>query len=245
MKQSLIASPPPTPLPGRAHSLLRTSHLLRDAPPSVLAELSAHASVRELRADQTVWREGDHARAFHIIGRGLIRCRRHLKSGSEVSIGIFGPRESIGDPAALEDRAYPADAVVVSETAVVVAIPSRVVLELSTIEPAVATALQQALLRHGAALRTKVAIMSAGSVRARLGNLFLHLADRFGEAASDGATVVPLSLSRGALASLVSARTETIIRALRPWEKDGTVVTTGDGFRLADLGALRACVDEG
>lgn len=245
MKPSLTASPRSTPLPGRAHSLLRSSHLLRDAPPAVLAELSARASVRELHADDTVWREGDLAHAFHIIGRGLIRCRHHLKSGSEVSIGIFGPRESIGDTAALEERAYPADAVVVSEDAVVVAIPSRAVLELSTIEPAVATALQQALLRHGAALRAKVAIMSAGSVRARLGNLFLHLADRFGEVESGGVTVVPLSLSRSALASLVSARTETIIRALRGWEKDGLVVTTGQGFRLADLAALRACVDEG
>lgn len=245
MKQSLVASQSSTPLHGRAYNLLRTSHLLREAPSSVLAELSTHASIRELHADDTVWREGDHARAFHVIGRGLIRCRRHLKSGSEVSIGIFGPRESIGDTATLEDRAYPADAVVVSEDAVVAAIPSRVVLELSTIEPAVATALQQALLRHSRALHTKVLIMSAGSVRARLANLFLHLAERFGEESSDGATVVPLSLSRGALASLVSARAETIIRALRPWEKDGVVVTTGEGFRLADLSALRACVDEG
>src|SRR5574338_233085 len=100
MNPSVVASLHSPPLPGRAHSLLRSSHLLHGAPPSVLAELSAHASIRELSADDTVWREGDHACAFHVIGRGLIRCRRHLKSGSEVSIGIFGPRESIGDTAA-------------------------------------------------------------------------------------------------------------------------------------------------
>lgn len=245
MKLSVTASSRSVPPHGRAYNLLRTSYLLRGAPPAVLAELSARASVYELRADDTIWREGDHARAFHVIGRGLVRCRHHLKSGSEVTIAIFGPRESIGDTAVLEDRPYPADAVVVSASAVVVAIPSRALLELSATEPAVATALQQALLRHGAALRAKVAIVSAGSVRARLGRLFLHLADRFGEVQSDGVTSVPLNLSRGALASLVSARTETVIRALRAWEKDGVVVTTGDRFLLADMGTLRACVDAG
>lgn len=245
MKEVLPVSPRALPVVGRAHALLRPSYLLRDASPAVLAEIAGLASVRELRAGDTIWREGEHAHAFHVIGRGLVRCRRYLRSGSEVTIGIFGPRESIGDTAVLEDRAYPAEAVVVSDDALVAAIPARPVLELSTVERSIADALQHALLRHSAALRTKVAIMSAGTVRARLGNLFLHLADRFGEAHGDGTVVVPLVLSRGALASLVSARTETVIRALRPWERDGVVVTTGDGFRIGDLDALRACVEDG
>lgn len=245
MKQYVTVIPSPVPPLGRAHALFRDAHLLAGVPPTVLAELAARGTVRELGGGEPVWREGDRAQAFHVIGRGLIRCRRHLRSGSEVTLGIFGPRESIGDTAALEDAPYPADAVVVSEDAVLLAIPSQPVRELSLREPALAHALQRALLRHTEALRTKVAIMAAGSVRARLANLFVHLAARFGERCADGTTLVPLSLSRGALASLVSARTETVIRALRPWEKSGVVVTTADGFVLTQLDALRACADEG
>jgi len=245
MKPYVTVPPPSRPPLGRAHALLRAAHLLAGAPPIVLTELAARATVRELRAGELVWREGDRAHAFHVLGHGLVRCRRHLRSGSEVTLGIFGPRESIGDTAALEDAPYPADAVVVSEDAVLLAIPTQPVRALSRREPALAHALQRALLRHTEALRTKVAIMAAGSVRARLANLFIHLAARFGERRADGTTLVPLGLSRGALASLVSARTETVIRALRPWEKAGLVVTTADGFVLAQLDALRACADEG
>lgn len=245
MKQYVTVVPSPIPPLGRAHALFRDAHLLAGVPATVLAELAARGTVRELGSGEPVWREGDRAQAFHVIGRGLIRCRRHLRSGSEVTLGIFGPRESIGDTAALEDAPYPADAVVVSEDAVLLAIPSHLVRDRSMREPALAHALQRALLRHTEALRTKVAIMAAGSVRARLANLFVHLAARFGERCADGTVRVPLSLSRGALASLVSARTETVIRALRPWEKTGVVVTTADGFVLAQLDALRACADEG
>ncbi|MBZ0235823.1 MAG: Crp/Fnr family transcriptional regulator [Deltaproteobacteria bacterium] len=245
MKEVLTASPRAMPVVGRAHALLQPSYLLRGASPAVIAELAGVASIRELRAGETLWREGEPARSFHVIGRGLVRCRRYLRSGSEVTLGIFGPRESIGDTAVLEDRAYPAEAVVVSDGALVAAIPARPVLELSTVERSIAEALQHALLRHSAVLRTKVAIVSAGPVRARLANLFLHLAERFGETRDDGTVVIPLVLARGALASLVSARTETVIRGLRPWEVNGVVVTTAEGFRIGDLDALRACVDDG
>ena len=171
--------------------------------------------------------------------------RRSLASGAEVIVAIFGSRENVGDTAALEGSRYPADAVVTSEVATVIKVDAQRVLEQSALCPALALALQQALCRHAAALRTKVEILSAGTVRARLANLFLHLASRFGDDLADGTVAVPVALSRTTLASLVSARTETVIRALRPWERAGVVVTDGGRFVLGDLPALTACAAEG
>jgi CRP/FNR family transcriptional regulator, nitrogen oxide reductase regulator len=234
------------PQSGRqALSLLQTSAFLREVPATLVAELAAGATVRELSVAEHLWREGDDAQSFHVIGRGLITVRRHLASGSEVIVAIFGPGESVGDTAVLEHAPYPADAVVASDHAVVIAIPARRLLELSTRQPAIASALQQALLRHSAALRTKVEILSAGTVKARLANLFLHLAARFGDEPRKGAIVVPLPLSRAALAGLVSARVETVIRALRPWELSGVVRTIDGGFVIGSVATLQACCDLG
>jgi len=61
----------------------------------------------------------------------------------------------------------------------------------------------------------------------------------------DRTVVVPLALSRTTLASLVSARTETVIRALRPWEKDGVLATRDGAFRIDDVATLEACAAEG
>lgn len=232
----------------RAPALLRTSHFLRGLPAcahGVLEALAAASTVHRLAAGDHVWREGDEAAAFHVIASGLVTVRRALASGAEVIMAIFGARENVGDTAALEGGRYPADAVVTSERATVVRIDARVVKRCSARCPELAGALQQALCRHSAALWSKVEILSAGSVRARLANLFLHLAGRFGEVQRDGSVVVAVALSRATLASLVSARVETVIRALRPWETDGVVSTRDGTFVLADPAALAAFAAEG
>lgn len=232
----------------RIRALLRASHFLRGLPQEArgaVEQLADRARLRELREGECLWREGDSATAFHVIGHGLVAVRRLLPSGSEVIVGIFGARENVGDTAAIEGARYPAAAMVTSESAAVVRLEAVDVARCSAHFPALAAAVQQALCRHAAALRTKVEILAAGSVRARLAKLFLHLAARFGDDAPDGTVVVHVALSRIMLASLVSARTETVIRALRPWEASGLVVTRAGAFHLSDMGALSAFAAKG
>jgi len=87
--------------------------------------------------------------------------------------------------------------------------------------------------------------VSAGSVPARLATLLLQLAERFGDEDESGVCVVPILLSRSALARLVSARVETVIRALSGWSKANLVRTTESGFELVDSSALQALADAG
>jgi CRP-like cAMP-binding protein len=241
----IASSPPLAAGASRVVALLRTSHFLREVPLPVIERLAARSTLRELAVGAPLWREGDVATGFHVIASGLVTVRRSLASGAEVIVAIFGSRENVGDTAALEASRYPAEAVVISEAATVIRVDAQRLLEQSALCPALALALQQALCRHAAALRTKVEILSAGTVRARLANLFLHLASRFGDELADGTMAVPVSLSRTTLASLVSARTETVIRALRPWERDGVLVTDGGRFVIGDLPTLTACAAEG
>ena len=236
-------APPPTL--ARTVALLRTSHFMHGVPPSVIERLAIHTSVRELKAGARLWREGEIASCFHLIATGLVTVRRCLASGAEVIVAIFGSRENVGDTAVLEGARYPAEAVVTSTRATVLRVDAQRVLEQSALCPELAVALQQALCRHSAALRTKVEILAAGTVRARLANLFLHLATRFGDELVDGTVAVSVVLSRTALASLVSARTETVIRAMAPWQRSKLVVTDEHGFRLRDLAALAAVAAEG
>lgn len=247
-EESRRADRKPALLEARIAAILRASHFLRALPPdaqAVVEQLAASARLRELRAGEHLWREGDLASGFHVIGQGLITVRRSLASGAEVIVAIFGARENVGDTAVVESACYPADAVVTSETATVIRLDAQLVRKCSARCPELAAALQQALCRHAAALRTKVDILAAGTVRARLANLFLHLAARFGEVLADGTVVVPVALPRTTLASLVSARTETVIRALRPWETSGLVVTRDGAFLLSDTAALAAYAAEG
>ena len=60
-----------------------------------------------------------------------------------------------------------------------------------------------------------------------------------------GVSTVPIPISRTGLARLVSARPETVIRALAALLKDGTLRTVPDGFAIPELERLRSVAREG
>jgi CRP-like cAMP-binding protein len=218
-------------------SRLRASRLFGALDPSWLERFAREATLRHLVEGELVWRTADPAVAFTVIQRGLVQIVRPTPGGERATLGVFGPHESIGDVAVLEGAPYPADAVALSPSVEVIRVPAGPVLAAHEADAALARALQRSLLEHTRALRSKIDILSAGGVPARLAALLRHLADRFGDELEDGTVFVPVPLSRAALASLVSARVETVIRVMSRWQKAAAVRSTDDGFAL-DLAAL-------
>jgi CRP-like cAMP-binding protein len=227
-----------------AAATLRGSHLFHGVDEPALLELARAARGGSHKEGDFLWRAGQQAAAFTVIQRGLVQIERRAPSGEPSVVGIFGPRESIGDTAALEQGSYPADAVAVTDVEVL-RIPASLVLGAMEREPTLSRAVQTSLLQHTRALVAKIDIVSAGSVAARLATLLLHLYERFGDDDEQGMAVVPIPVSRTALARLVAARTETVIRALSSLLKGGVLATVPDGFAIPDLERLRAVAREG
>lgn len=205
--------------PSELRHRLQTSAPFSSASDALLDALAAEASVAKVRAGGAVWREGDAATAFTVIQHGLVAIRRAAAGGEDTLLGIFGPREAIGLSAVLERGVYPADAVALSEDVEVIRVRAAPVLEALPHDSALAMGVNDALLAHTRALRSKIDVMSAGPVPRRLAALFLHLADRFGDEDETGGLLVPVGISRTGLARLVGARPETVMRALSTWRR--------------------------
>ena len=219
---------------------LRAFPLLRDAGEATLQELARAARAEALAEGAPLWHAGDPAAALVLVRRGLVQVVRATPSGADVTLGLFGPRESVGLAAVLERGAYPASALAASQTLEALRVPADALHAAMERDAALGRAVTQALLAHTRALRLKIEVLSAGEVPQRLATLFLHLAERFGDEAEDGAVLLPLHLSRGMLARLVGARAETVTRVMSAWEKDGLVATRPDGFTIHTPARLRA-----
>ena len=236
-----------TPRPRNGHKDLvnNPAAILRHVPPfdaasdQARAELSRLATSRTLNRADALWRAGDSPAAFTVIHTGLIKIVRRLPNGREAILGVFGPRESIGEVALVRGSPYPADAIVCSDTATVVQIPRDRFQAWTQSSPQTATRMAEVLADRLHSMHAKVEILSAGSVESRLATLLLDLAERFGDEQEDGATAIPIALSRQELASLVSTSFETAIRVMSRWQKSGAVETRPDGFVLRDLELLR------
>jgi CRP-like cAMP-binding protein len=218
---------------------LKACHVLSNLGADLLTALAREAvRVQRSRGDY-LWRAGEVASHFTVIASGLIRISRTASDGTETIVALFGPRESIGDVAVLGEKPYPADAVVLTESAEVMRIEAALFRSTAAKHPDLLSAVNTSLTQHALALHQKIHIMSAGKVEKRLSTLLLHLAERFGDQLEDGTTFVPLRLSRTECARMIGTTVETTSRTFSRFLEAGLADTTAEGFALRDLDALR------
>lgn len=208
--------------------------LFRLASDEATSRLAAAATESQHIEDDILWRVGDVTRSLTIIRRGLVQIVKPAHVGPAATLGLFGPRECPGLVAVLGPGRYPAEAIAISHCVDLVHLPPDLVRALLQREPAVAEAANQSLVAASQMLLAKIDVLTAGEVPQRLATLFLHLTERFGDNFAHGEVRIPVALSRGVLARLVGVRSETVIRVMTRWERDGLLHTESDGFTIAD-----------
>ncbi len=219
-------------------ALLASTALLRAAAPESAARLAQVARGSEHTEGELLWSAGEPAPALTIIRRGLVQIVKHGAPAS--TIGLFGPRECPGLVAVLGSGRYPADALAISERLELIHVPASELHAVLERDNALADAARRSLVAASQMLLAKIDVLTAGEVPQRLATLFLHLVDRFGDTFSQGEMWIPLTLSRTVLARLVGARSETVIRVMTRWERDGALTTERDGFAIKDRAWLVA-----
>lgn len=206
----------------------------------VLSALARTASLRTLRRRERLWNAGDTPRYFVVVRRGVLKVVRPIAAGRSVICGLFGPPDSVGELAMIKGVVYPASAIAVTEQVEVVLVPGERVLEAMRTHSDLAQGLVCNAQAKVANLLQRIDVLSAGTVEERLAHLLISLYERFGDDFDGGYSNIPIHLSRQELAELVGTSTETAIRVMSRWERDGMVTCDGNGFTLWDLKALRA-----
>ncbi|MGH8801974.1 MAG: Crp/Fnr family transcriptional regulator [Casimicrobiaceae bacterium] len=167
-----------------------------------------------------LWRTGEFASRFAVIESGIVAIRRFTPGGDTIVLGLFGPGDAIGLPAALAREPFPAEALALAPVTLRW-IPAVALNAAVAATPPLGKAVDRALIAHTDALREKIEIVSAGTVPRRLAALFLYLARRFGAPAKPGTAVIGIGLTREQIGQIVNARTETVVRVLGRWQRAG------------------------
>jgi len=221
---------------------LRSAGPFRELDPKWIEELALHASRRELAAGEYVWRHGDTAQYVIVVERGLVAIQRMTADGEAVLVALFGPGDTLCVVPALQHMVLPADAIAITQTVDVLRIAAAPVLSAADRHPEIAAVLNRALLQHTSSLRSKIDIVSAGTVPRRVAALLLHLAERFGHPIAGGAIQVDPALTREQIGQLVNARTETVIRIMSRWSKADWIEGTSASLRIMRIDMLERIV---
>lgn len=223
--------------PAEAHTALDRLPLLEGVPAAVRARLAACARPARYATGAVVFRRGDPgADGMLVVLDGLVRLHLATGAGRELTLGLAGPGEPVGEVALIDGGPRSADATALTP---VRGLMLRHAAAMAVVAGDAATAL--ALLRTLAARlrRTTDQVEAVGlqHLPQRLASALLALA------AADPSGLV--RLPQGQVAALVVASRPKVNAALSVLRLRGMVEPVRAGLRITDPTALRLVAEGG
>ncbi|HEY6572582.1 MAG TPA: Crp/Fnr family transcriptional regulator [Candidatus Eisenbacteria bacterium] len=214
----------------RTLQAVRAIPMFRGLSPDDQARLASLSTLRDYARGDYLWRAGDPAENLTAIVRGRVKLVGQ-SGGSDVILELFGPGDPVGAIAVYNYIPYPASAVCMEPSTLLV-LPRRDYFELLDRHPEFARAIIRDLTKLFLSLTRKLEEMRGQRVDVRVAQLFLNLAERMGKPGKGGAIEIPIALSRQEVADLVGTTVETAIRILSRWGREGVLITGDKRFVL-------------
>lgn len=216
-------------------ALLERIVLFRCLNPAEARALSQVCRLQVCERGDTIFVEGARAKEMSFVALGTVKIVKATPSRS-VILRIVGAGSPVGIVAAWEGRPYPGTAIAI-EPSTIVHVPEREFFALTDRHPEILRQLLQLMMGRQVHLGQRVSEMT-GPVETRVAQALLDLVETAGKLRGPGAAI-PLALSRQEIADLAGTTVETAIRIMSRWNKEGFVLSEGDGFVIPDLEALR------
>ncbi|MGH8460160.1 MAG: Crp/Fnr family transcriptional regulator [Stenotrophobium sp.] len=222
---------------GDDDDLIWSSQWLRDAPPQLLARLTALSRRRQLADGEQLYARGDAPEGLYGVIRGLIRVELIAADGREFLAGLYGPGDWLGEMSLFDERPRAVHARAVGDTEILL-LPAAQFRKLLDTEPQ--------WYRHFARVLSEKLRLAISSIEdslllplsQRLAKRLLDLARVYGVQTPDG-TLIQLHLPQEDLGRMLGATRQSINKELRSLESRGLLQRRNGRVLIRDAAALR------
>jgi CRP-like cAMP-binding protein len=189
--------------------------------PAEIDAVLAQAAVRRLGRNEVILRRGDASSGANIVISGRVRIGTMSEDGREVTLGVLGPGDVIGEMSVLDGEDVSAD-VTALEDCVLLFIERARFLRLLRGNADLCLRLLAVLCRRIRRANATVEDMALLDLGAKLARLLLRLAQDYGKPAPRGIRI-EVKLSQKDLGTLVGSSREKVNKQLREWEATGVL----------------------
>ncbi|MBT9581983.1 Crp/Fnr family transcriptional regulator [bacterium] len=200
-------------------------------------ELLSRCTATHFAAGDILFQQGEIPEYFFLVQHGLIKIKHSSSQGRDLTVEFLFPGDVCGALCALDGTPYPCTAICVSD-AQVGRVTQRDFAQLVSKDPSLmyrACATCRDKMSHQRNFLMGLALEQADGRAARL---LCLLALRLGVA--DGETVkIPRLFDRQALAEAIGTTSETAIRTLSKFRKNGWIKEKAKTLTLTNVAALR------
>ncbi len=190
--------------------------------PHSLRALSGICLIKKLKKSDVLFHEGQTGFGFFLLVEGGLRVTRASAEGKEMTVKVLRPGEVFGEVVLFEKREYPARALAVVDSEIII-IPRRQIfclLEDGTFRSAFLSLLMNKL-RY---LTDRLLYLTAHDVEERF---FIFVREQYGE---DGA--YHINLTKKDFASAVGTNPETLSRLITRLQREGRVLWKGKTLKI-------------
>src|SRR5580765_1422747 len=215
-----------------------SENILSVLPPDLSAALSAAARLHKLKADQTLFTAGDPGDGCYRIETGLLKISVVSPSGGERILAILGPGALVGELAILD--AQPRSASVVAARDSELSFISRASFEsVAERHPEIYRHIVSLLTRRLRDTNAVVTAMTFLSLKGRVAQALLSLAEAFGQDVGQGRILVRQKVTQSDLAAMAGIARENVSRILNDWIRDKLVTRLSGYYCLENKAKLQ------
>lgn len=208
--------------------------IFHDLSDDAIAELNENKKCNFYTKGQLIFNEGNRINGIYCINKGKVKLFQVGSEGKNQIIKFAKEGEIIGYRALLSDEPLSASAAAI-EDATLCFIPKAHFFKIITDHPNFNFKMLK-LLSHELGDATKVITdLAQKSVRERVAEVLLILKETFD---LDDEKTLQVQLSREELANIVGTASESVIRLLSEFKKDGMIDLKGKNIMLLDIPKL-------
>jgi CRP-like cAMP-binding protein len=218
--------------PACEHCQHRVPPIFWKAEPHNLAEIDAVKVCSLYRKGQVIFHEGAYPFGIYCINSGKIKLSHSGDDGRDQIIRLVKAGDVIGYKALLSGERYTATAIALEDAAVCF-IPKDLFLNILQKDAGLSFEMMRILSSELRKAELKITHLAQKPVRERLAETLLFIRETYG-LEEDGQTL-NVRLSREEIANLVGTATESAIRLLSEFRKEGLIELQGKKIRLMNM----------
>lgn len=218
------------------HAILGRCPLFQTMTAEELSGIIACAVIRHIPRGKFILHQGTQSPGIFAVATGRVRLSLVSEDGKELTLGVLGPGEVIGEMSLLDGGGCNADACA-QEDCVLLVIEREQFCQMLHDNNDLCMRLLAVLSGRLRRSNTALLDMARFDLPTRLGRVLLRLAQDYGDKCAAG-TRIALKLSQKDIGALVGASREKVNKQLRCWEQAGILGRDGGWLVIVRSDAL-------
>ena len=185
------------------------------------------------KKSEAVYRKGDHSNSLFLILKGVVKTHTMDNNAKELITGLYKADDFLGFTSFDDNFPYNETATAVEDTEIV-GISKKYVKDILKKSQDISLELMNLLTDNLSDIKEQLVKMAYSSVRKKTASTILQFAEIMNKRPD-----APLRISRNDLATTAGIATESLIRTLSDFKKDGIIEIEGRDIRIMDIDGLR------